>query len=242
MEKIKNSVSEWRLVLLIILLLLGIICFLVWNSYFKKNENLLENDDVNLISYNLEKVEESSNVSEEKYIWVDIKGEVKKPGVYKLKENSRVIDAINASGGLTKKAYTKYINLSRILKDENVIIVNSTSEIKKVSSGNNITEVKINNDSKNSASISESELITNDNVKSEEDNTVNSLENNQKVNINTATKEELMKLSNIGESKAEKIIDYSTANGNFNSIEDIKKVSGIGDKLYDSIKENITVW
>lgn len=241
MEKIKNYVSERKLELLIIVLLLGTICFLVWNSYFKKNENLLEDDDVNLISDTLEKVEDSSNVSEEKYIWVDVKGEVKKPGVYKLKENSRVIDAINVSGGLTKKAYTKYINLSRILKDENVIIVNSTSEIKKVSSGNNITEVKINNDSKNSASISESELITNDNVKSEEDNTVNSLENNQKVNINTATKEELMKLSNIGESKAEKIIDYRTANGNFNSIEDIKKVSGIGDKLYDSIKENITV-
>lgn len=241
MEKIKNYVSERKLELLIIVLLLGAICFLVWNSYFKKNENLLENDDVNLISDNLEKVEESSNVSEEKYILVDIKGEVKKPGVYKLKENSRVIDAINASGGLTKKAYTKYINLSKILKDENVIIVNSTSEIKKVSSGNNITEVKINNNSKNSASISESELITNDNVKSEEDNTGNSLESNQKVNINTATKEELMKLSNIGESKAEKIIDYRTANGNFNSIEDIKKVSGIGDKLYDSIKENITV-
>lgn len=241
MEKIKNYVSERKLGLLIIVLLLGAICFLVWNSYFKKNENLLENDDVNLISDNLEKVEESSNVSEEKYILVDVKGEVKKPGVYKLKENSRVIDAINASGGLTKKAYTKYINLSKILKDENVIIVNSTSEIKKVSSGNNITEVKINNNSKNSASISESELITNDNVKSEEDNTGNSLEGNIKVNINTATKEELMKLSNIGESKAEKIIDYRTANGNFNSIEDIKKVSGIGDKLYDSIKENITV-
>lgn len=241
MEKIKNYVNERKPELLIIVFLLGAICFLVWNSYFKKDKVLLEDDDVNLISDNLEKVEESSNVSEEKYIWVDIKGEVKKPGVYKLKENSRVIDAINVSGGLTKKAYTKYINLSRILKDENVIIVNSTSEIKKVSSGNNITEVKINNDSKNSASISESELITNDNVKSEEDNTVNSLENNQKVNINTATKEELMKLSNIGESKAEKIIDYRTANGNFNSIEDIKKVSGIGDKLYDSIKENITV-
>lgn len=241
MEKIKYYVSERKLELLIIVLLLGSICFLVWNSYFKKDKVLLENDDVNLISDNLEKVEDSSNVSEEKYILVDVKGEVKKPGVYKLKENSRVIDAINVSGGLTKKAYTKYINLSRILKDENVIIVNSTSEIKKVSSGNNITEVKINNDSKNSASISESELITNDNVKSEEDNTVNSLENNQKININTATKEELMKLSNIGESKAEKIIDYRTANGNFNSIEDIKKVSGIGDKLYDSIKENITV-
>lgn len=241
MEKIKNYFSERKLELLIIVLLLGTICFLVWNSYFKKNDNLLENDDANLISDNLEKVEESSNVSEEKYILVDIKGEVKKPGVYKLKENSRVIDAINASGGLTKKAYTKYINLSKILKDENVIIVNSTSEIKKVSSGNNITEVKINNNSKNSASISESELITNDNVKSEEDNTGNSLEGNIKVNINTATKEELMKLSNIGESKAEKIIDYRTANGNFNSIEDIKKVSGIGDKLYDSIKENITV-
>lgn len=57
MEKIKNYVSERKLELLIIVLLLGAICFLVWNSYFKKNENLLENDDVNLISDNLEKVE-----------------------------------------------------------------------------------------------------------------------------------------------------------------------------------------
>lgn len=72
MEKIKNYVSERKLELLIIVLLLGTICFLVWNSYFKKDKVLLEDDDVNLISDTLEKVEDSSNVSEEKYIWVDL--------------------------------------------------------------------------------------------------------------------------------------------------------------------------
>ena len=62
----------------------------------------------------------------------------------------------------------------------------------------------------------------------------------KKININTATKEELMNLPGIGESKANNIIEYRNKNGNYNSIEDLLKVSGIGENLFAEIKENIT--
>ena len=62
---------------------------------------------------------------------------------------------------------------------------------------------------------------------------------NKKISINTATKEELLTLPDIGDSKANAIIEYRKKS-KFKSIEDIKKVSGIGDKLYDKIKDFIT--
>lgn len=62
-----------------------------------------------------------------------------------------------------------------------------------------------------------------------------------KVNINTASASELITLDGVGESTAAKIIAYRQANGSFASIEDIKKVSGIGDKKYEAIKDRITV-
>ena len=61
------------------------------------------------------------------------------------------------------------------------------------------------------------------------------------ININTASKEELMTLTGIGESKANDIINYRNTNGPFKSIEEITKVSGIGDNIHSQIKENITV-
>ncbi|MBE2987247.1 helix-hairpin-helix domain-containing protein [Campylobacter sp. RM12920] len=60
------------------------------------------------------------------------------------------------------------------------------------------------------------------------------------INLNTATKDELMSLNGIGESKAEAIIEYRKAN-KFNSIEDIKNISGIGDKTYENLKDDISV-
>ena len=116
-----------------------------------------------------------------------------------------------------------------------MIIISKTSDIKKVEERTNIEEININTDLSNDASIKKEDLITN------EVNKENTANQEKLININTATKEELMTLSSIGEAKAEKIIEYRNLNGSFKTIEDIKNVSGIGDKLYDTIKAYITV-
>ena len=189
--------------------------------------------------YDLEVEEKKTNNLEIeeaiKYITVDIKGEVKSPGVYKIEEGKRVVDAINASGGLTKKAVTKYINLSKVLKDEDVIIINNISELKKIEDKKNIEEIKINN--KSNISVKESDVITNDksDIVKESDSNKNTI-----VNINTCTLEELLSINGIGESKAKSIMEYSENVGLFTSKEDIMKVSGIGNSLYDKIKDYIT--
>lgn len=223
---IKEYLFERKVELSIILVLVISLIVLLFN--FDTNQNNYE--ETNCQYSKEEKVEENNSL-----IKIDIKGEVKKPGVYELPLNSRVIDAINIAGGLTKKATTKYLNLSKKLVDENVIIISKTSDIKKVEERTNIEEININTDLSNDASIKKEDLITN------EVNKENTTNQEKLININKATKEELMTLSSIGEAKAEKIIEYRNLNGSFKTIEDIKNVSGIGDKLYDTIKAYITV-
>lgn len=189
--------------------------------------------------YDLEVEEKKTNNLEIeepiKYITIDIKGEVKSPGVYKIEEGKRVVDAINASGGLTKKAVTKYINLSKVLKDEDVIIINNISELEKIEDKKNIEEIKINN--KSNISVKENDVITNDksDIVKESDSNKNTI-----VNINTCTLDELLSINGIGESKAKSIIEYRENVGLFTSKEDIMKVSGVGESLYDKIKDYIT--
>jgi competence protein ComEA len=61
------------------------------------------------------------------------------------------------------------------------------------------------------------------------------------ININTADSRELQKLSGVGPSTAQKILDYREQNGRFERIEDIKKVSGIGDKTFEKLKDKLAV-
>lgn len=176
----------------------------------------------------LNKKEENKNDNLD-YVIVDIKGEVNTPGVYELIKGSRVIDVINEAQGLTNNANTRYINLSKILEDGDAIVIYSNSEIQQASKEEKIevTTPCVCEDV-NSACLENN--IKNDNN-----------ESNGKININTATLEELTSLSGIGESKAKSIIKYREENGNFKTIEDITKVSGISENLFAKIKENITV-
>lgn len=170
---------------------------------------------------------------EDNFLKVDIKGEVNKPGIYSAKENSRVIDIINMSEGLTDNADTTVINLSKKIEDEMVIIIYSKEEV------SNFTKTK------------EKEKVLNENCKHPEntdltnDACIDYEKNNSNdtgiININKASLEELMKLPGIGESKAKSIISYREKNNGFNSIEEIKKVEGIGDNLYAQIEKVITV-
>ena len=180
------------------------------------------------------------DIKEEKY-YVEIKGAVKNPGVYEVNSNNIINDIVKLSGGFTKKAYTKNINLSRKVSNELVIYVYTESEYKKTS----VKEIQpvcecSTYDISNCLDNAVSEIVSSDKDTSFNENTENN-NNSKLININNATKEELLTISGIGESKALSIIEYRNTNGNFKSIEDIKNVSGIGDALFEKIKNNITI-
>ena len=158
-------------------------------------------------------------------IFVDVKGAVNKPGVYEFNEGEKVIDAIKKAEGLTKSAVTSNINLSKKLTNEMVIYVFNKKEIVSITTTNKIAC--------NCETIEVNKCIDKNNTS---DNS-----GNNKININTATLDELLTLKGIGQSKAEAIIKYREENGNFNSIEDIQKVSGLGGTIYSKIKDYITV-
>lgn len=214
------------------------VVFIFIGTYFMFKDNTYNLEVENKLASNKE---EKKNISS-KTIYVDVKGAVKNPGVYELSNTSRVIDAINLAGGLSDLADTINLNLSKKLSDEMIIIVYTKTELSTYYKKNNNRNAVCASlecvciDDYNDACISKKSANKSN---SKTDNTTKST--NSKVSINTATKEELMTLSGIGESKAEKIITYRNDNGNFNSIEDLKKVSGIGDSIFEKIKDKITL-
>lgn len=209
MKYIKDNKKILIILLIITLLIGGLI-------YFFRLDNK-DNEDITYIETTTKLVEETKVNN-----YVDVKGSVKKPGVYEFKENDRVIDAIKLAGGLTKNADTSNINLSKKLKSEMVIVINTKSELK---NNNNLT----------CDAVCTREVIEVNNCIETETKT------NDKININTADINKLTELDGIGESKAKTIIEYRTTNGLFKNIEDIKNISGIGESLYNKIKDKITV-
>ena len=210
-----------------ILLILGGIYLkvnLVNDSMVVSNNDDIEEDILN-------NEEENKIDSSDKFYLVDIKGAVNDPGVYKVDVGMRVNDVVNMAGGLMENANTSLINLSKLVSDEMVIIIYTDEEVKNSNLVNTVIKVvekeckcpNIENDSCINDKITDT--ITN---------------GGGKVNINTASVEELSNLDGIGVSKAEAIIKYREENGKFNSIEDITKVSGIGNNVYEKIKDNIT--
>ena len=176
------------------------------------------------------KADEVENIQrEKKTVYVDIKGAINNPGVYEMDYDSRIIDVIKEAGDLTEEADTSILNLSKKVDDEMYIIIYTKDEMKEYKDKNIPAKTIVKE--------IEKKIVCPD-----EDNDaclVSSTESN-KININTASKEELESLPSIGSSKADAIIEYRT-NNKFNSIEDIKNVNGIGDALYEKIKDNIEV-
>ena len=183
----------------------------------------LDNKEVSAENVEITKTDVTNVTSK---VYVDIKGSVKKPGVYQVSADSIVWNVINLSGGFTKNAYTKNINLSQKVKDEMVIYVFSKNEMS-----------KMNNTVKTDTACT-TNVINYDNCITTEKNATET--STSLVNINTASKEELMNVSGIGASKADSIIAYRIKTP-FSKIEDIMNVSGIGESLFDKIKKYITV-
>ena len=179
------------------------------------------------------------------YIYVDVKGAVNSPGVYSIENGKRVVDAINLAGGLKEDASTTLLNLSIKLTDQMVIIVYSKDTEKSINEikneFNEQSEVCLDEIKNDACIINNPETIIIPDLVEKHDEVVSSNNNLSKININKASFEELKTLPKIGNVKANAILLYRETNGNFKSIDEIKNVKGIGDTLFESIKEYITI-
>lgn len=143
-------------------------------------------------------------------IVIYITGAVKQPGVYELSEGDRVKDAIEAAGGTLPEADLVNVNLAQKVRDEDKIYIPEIGEL--------------------------------DNLSESYDHTmpVISSSDSDKIDINSAGLAELDQLPGIGPATAQKIIDYREQNGPFKTIEELKNISGIGDKKFEDLKDKIT--
>lgn len=157
-----------------------------------------------------ENKEESSAPTEE--VYVDVKGAVKKPGVYAVSSDMRMMDVIEMAEGFLVSADQSQINLALKLLDQMVIYVPQIGEEPKDSTEGALSAIE--------PETKEQEGL---------------------ININTADTQQLQELNGIGEKKAGKIIQYREDSGSFQTIEELKNVSGIGDKTFEALKDLITV-
>lgn len=146
-------------------------------------------------------------------LYVHVCGEVNQPGVYELTSGARVYQVIEMAGGMTSDAALDAVNQAAVLYDGQQLVIPSVLEW---------SEKDRETDSQGTA---------NEKASSE----------NDLVNINEATKEELMTLPGIGESKAADIVAYRENQGRFLAVEDIMNVSGIKEAVFARIKDKITV-
>ena len=212
--------------IIIVSIFILIIIITTFSIVYINRDNKKDDEQIVLENKPKEKIEKDFETYK-----VDIKGQVANPGIYSLNSNSRVIDVIEKAGGLTESADTSVINLSKKISDEMVIIIYSYEEVKEFGKTKE-KEKQVLMECKNNEIYS----LENNACIEVKDSTSNS----GKININTATKEELMTLPGIGEAKANDIIKYRETNGPFNSIDELTKVSGIGESIVANIKENIT--
>ena len=215
----KNFTNKQKTIIIVILIIISV-AYYIYKTNEEKNiqESINELIETNNKTENtIETNEESNNETKESSqdtenkILIHITGAIKKEGVYELTEGDRIIDAINKAEGVTEEADTSQINMASKLEDGMKIYVPKKGE--------NTTNIQ-----------SQEEQIENIQIKSE-----------KKININTASMDELDTLPGIGEATAQKIIDYRKEKGKFSKIEDLKEVSGIGESKYEKIKDKICV-
>lgn len=151
-------------------------------------------------------------------ILVHVSGAVEKPGLYQLNPEARVNDALIAAGGLSVQAdrdwFNKTVNLAQKLSDGIKLYIPFKDE----------------------------QVNYQENLESAKQNSIFIQETNGKININIASVSELETLPGIGPAFSQRIIDYRNTNGPFAKIEDIMKVSGIGEKTFAKFKDKITIF
>ena len=145
-------------------------------------------------------------------------GAVKAPGVYQLPEGSRLYEAVSMAGGCTSEAEESYHNLARVIADGERIYILSKEEVDELSLQERVSGESTQGESAGALS-SETKIV----------------------NLNTATLEQLTSLPGIGASRAESILEYRTKVGRFAAVEEVMNISGIGEAMFEKIKDRITV-
>lgn len=207
-----------KIIVFLFILLISVGGLLIKDRYISKNDiYVLSGQNCENTTDNNSKIkntEEEKNLKvTNKEITVYISGAVKNPGIVTLNSGERLATAVDKVGGTTEKADLNKVNLAIKIEDEMHYIIPEIGE-------------EINYTSEN---------IKDDIVSKDTTN------NSAKININTATIEELDTLPGVGEATANKILNHRKENGNFKSIEEIKNVNGIGDKKFENIRELISV-
>lgn len=191
---------------------LGIVMIILAGCSFSVPVREEESIDSTTVIKAERKEQENTEQVRETEIYVHVCGCVKKPGVYQLHFGARTQEAIDAAGGFSEKANQTAWNLAEVLQDGMQVYIPSKDETKEA--------------------LNEEQSLGKDLSASQKEDTVN---------INTASKEELMTLPGIGESRADAVIACREEKGSFTSIEEIKDVAGIGDGIFNRIKDLITV-
>ena len=211
-------------IIAIILIILVVIAY--YYFYLRDTTEEISNQDLEVNN-----TQENNQTNET--IVVHVSGAVNIEGIVELASGSRIANAIEKAGGVKENADMTDINLAYPLEDGMKIHIPTKEE----------TEANKNNENTPAESYvtAASGGVNSKEATNSTQSSSTSDMSSKKVNINTATQEELDTLPGIGPSIASKIIDYREQNGKFNSIEEIKEVSGIGDAKYEKIKASITI-
>ena len=174
---------------------------------------------------------------QESLLTVHVCGAVRREGVYSLPAGSRIRDAVDAAGGFSGDADRSYLNLAMKIEDAWQIRVPTKEEAEalRLEQGRSGAGTAVPGAS---PGLSGTSGLQGAGTAKDEAGTGNQEE---KINLNTASKEQLMKIPGVGEAKAQRIIEYREQNGRFEAIEDLMKVPGIKDASFQKMKDYITV-
>lgn len=214
--QLKSAILKKRNLILISFLIVIAIMMLALSSFSKTNVSHyskieMKNQHDNLKNHTSTVAKANTNIKQPETIYVDIKGAVKYPNVYQMKSSDRVKQLLDKAQP-TEDAELSTINLAEKLLDQKLVIIPNKND--KVNALN--------------TNLTSAHQVSHKNVK-------------LPVNINTATIDELKSINGIGESKAQAIINYREQHGQFDSIENLKEVKGIGTKTFEKLKAEFTL-
>lgn len=212
MDWLKQLPKKWLLlgsgVFMVILITLLVGIYLMVNKEPRVDTTMWEETSLTTTA---EVATDATKERAEIMIYVDIKGAVKVPGIYQLKNQQRIWDALALAGGVSEEADTTQVNYAQKVKDQMIIYVPKKGE-----------------------PVPQSLETLQESAPAQQNQ-------EEKINLNTATEAELQTISGIGAKKAQEIIRFRDEQGPFKTVEELKNVPGIGEKTVERLKDMLTV-